>query len=231
MRERGLPPFPVSRSSLRDLYWTLAQMVADGAGVTLLPQLAVATEVRRARLAVRPFADPAPGRTIALSWRRRSPTGPALRRLATTARLLYEEAAFRRAPMRLNLDLDKQVYWVTILDLDADGGPDFVPDTTPLARPVALPDAVAFADVVLPALGTVREGVVFAQFLPEGYADPLVVHLTNRRSEYATLAVEPLTGRTRIGEGYLELETGRMRAPDEEARSGTRRRDLAKPPS
>jgi fumarylacetoacetase len=28
MRERGLPPFTVSRSNLRDLYWTLAQMVA-----------------------------------------------------------------------------------------------------------------------------------------------------------------------------------------------------------
>jgi general secretion pathway protein H len=152
-------------------------------------------------------------------------------RLATTARLLYEEAAFRRAPMRLNLDLDKQAYWVTILDPDADGGPEFVPDTTPLARPVALPDSVAFADVVLPALGTVREGVVFAQFLPEGYADPLVVHLTNRRNEYATLAVEPLTGRTRVGEGYLELEAGRMQGPGDDARSRTRQRDLAKPPS
>ena len=28
MRERGLPPFRVSRSNLRDVYWTLAQMVA-----------------------------------------------------------------------------------------------------------------------------------------------------------------------------------------------------------
>jgi len=28
MRERGEPPFSVSRSNLRDLYWTLAQMVA-----------------------------------------------------------------------------------------------------------------------------------------------------------------------------------------------------------
>lgn len=65
---------------------TLAQMVADGAGVTLLPQLAVAAEARRARLSVRPFADPAPGRTIALAWRRRSPLGPALQRLAAAAR-------------------------------------------------------------------------------------------------------------------------------------------------
>lgn len=64
----------------------LAQMVAGGAGVTLLPQLAVATEAARAQLAVRPFAAPAPGRTIALVWRRRSPLGPALRQLAAAAR-------------------------------------------------------------------------------------------------------------------------------------------------
>lgn len=65
---------------------TLAQMVADGNGVTLLPQLAVATEAKRARLAVRPFAEPVPGRTIALVWRRRSPLGTALKQLAGTAR-------------------------------------------------------------------------------------------------------------------------------------------------
>lgn len=65
---------------------TLAQMVADGAGVTLLPEIAVATEVSRARLSVRPFAEPSPGRTIALAWRRRSPVGDALRQLANTAR-------------------------------------------------------------------------------------------------------------------------------------------------
>ena len=65
---------------------TLAQMVADGTGITLLPQLAVATELRRARLSVRPFADPVPGRTIALVWRRRSPLGAALKQIAGTAR-------------------------------------------------------------------------------------------------------------------------------------------------
>ena len=134
--------------------------------------------------------------------------GASAARLATTARLLYEEAAFRRTPMRLNLDLDKQAYWVTVLNDDPDA-PEFVPDASPLSRPAVLPNAVTFADVVLPALGTVREGIVFAQFFPEGYADALVVHLTNRRSEYATMAIEPLTGRTRVGEGYIELSSQR----------------------
>lgn len=133
-------------------------------------------------------------------------------RLAATARLLYEEAAFRRTPMRLNLDLDKQVYWVTVLRDDLET-PEFVPDAAMLTRPVALPDAVVFADVVLPALGTVKEGIVFAQFFPEGYADPLLVHLMNRRNEYATMAIEPLTGRTRVGDGYIDLGGPRLGEP------------------
>ena len=63
---------------------------------------------------------------------------------------------FAAAPMRLNLDLDEQAYWVTVLNDDPDE-PEFVPDGSPLSRPTVLPDAVAFADVVLPALGTVTE--------------------------------------------------------------------------
>ena len=65
---------------------TLVQMVADGAGVTLLPRLAIPTESRRAELALRPLANPVPKRTIVLAWRRRSPLASALRALAATMR-------------------------------------------------------------------------------------------------------------------------------------------------
>lgn len=141
-------------------------------------------------------------------------------RLATTARYLYQEAAFRRRPMRLNLDLDKQTYWVTVLSDDPDRPDEFVLDDSPLAHPTALPGSVAFADVVLPALGIVREGYAFAQFFPEGYVDPLVIHLTNVRHEFATLAIEPLTGRTRIADSYIDLDRGRVADARDDA-SGT----------
>lgn len=68
---------------------TLTQMVAGGAGVTLLPRLAVATEVRRSELKVRPFEEPAPHRTLALIWRRRSPLGAALEQIAEVVRAAY----------------------------------------------------------------------------------------------------------------------------------------------
>jgi LysR family transcriptional regulator, hydrogen peroxide-inducible genes activator len=71
---------------------TLAQMVSCGTGITLLPELAVSVENRRAQLEIRPFARPAPGRTIGLVWRPRSPFGREFQELAM---------AFRQAVERL----------------------------------------------------------------------------------------------------------------------------------
>jgi LysR family hydrogen peroxide-inducible transcriptional activator len=65
---------------------TLVQMVAGGAGVTLLPRIAVASAASRARLRVRELAPDAAGRTLVLAWRRRSALAPALRSLAAEIR-------------------------------------------------------------------------------------------------------------------------------------------------
>jgi LysR family hydrogen peroxide-inducible transcriptional activator len=48
---------------------TLVQMVASGAGVTLLPRLALPIEARTQDLAFVPLTEPAPARTIGLAWR------------------------------------------------------------------------------------------------------------------------------------------------------------------
>jgi LysR family hydrogen peroxide-inducible transcriptional activator len=65
---------------------TLVQLVAGGAGVTLLPAVAVATEAKRAGLCVRPIASPKARRTIALVWRKRAPLAVALRELGAVLR-------------------------------------------------------------------------------------------------------------------------------------------------
>jgi LysR family hydrogen peroxide-inducible transcriptional activator len=65
---------------------TLVQMVSASGGVTLLPSLALPVENRRGQLTVRPFAAPAPGRTLALAWRRGSALRAPLVRIAATMR-------------------------------------------------------------------------------------------------------------------------------------------------
>lgn len=52
---------------------TLAQMVAGGAGITLLPRLAIATENRARSLVTRSFGPRGPSRTLVLAWRRTFP--------------------------------------------------------------------------------------------------------------------------------------------------------------
>jgi len=52
---------------------TLAQMVAGGAGITLLPRLALATENRARSLVTRSFGPRGPSRTLVLAWRRTFP--------------------------------------------------------------------------------------------------------------------------------------------------------------
>jgi len=52
---------------------TVMQMVANGYGVTLLPEVAASVEVRDHRVKLLRFAGPEPARTIGLAWRQTSP--------------------------------------------------------------------------------------------------------------------------------------------------------------
>jgi LysR family hydrogen peroxide-inducible transcriptional activator len=52
---------------------TVMQMVANGYGVTLVPEVAIDAELRDARVKLLRFAKPEPGRTIGLAWRPTSP--------------------------------------------------------------------------------------------------------------------------------------------------------------
>lgn len=52
---------------------TVMQMVANGYGITLVPQVALDVEVRDERVKLLRFAAPQPGRTVGLAWRHTSP--------------------------------------------------------------------------------------------------------------------------------------------------------------
>jgi len=52
---------------------TVMQMVANGYGITLVPEIAADVEVRDERVKLLRFAEPEPGRIVGLAWRRTSP--------------------------------------------------------------------------------------------------------------------------------------------------------------
>jgi LysR family hydrogen peroxide-inducible transcriptional activator len=61
-------------------------MVGAGMGVTLIPEMAVAVETRSAPVSVARFPPPRPTRTVGMVWRRASPLGDQLARIAEAVR-------------------------------------------------------------------------------------------------------------------------------------------------
>lgn len=76
---------------------TVMQMVANGYGVTLLPQVAVEAEARDRRVRLMRFAEPEPARTIGLAWRRTSPRKKDFEALGA---IVAEALRDRDAPLR-----------------------------------------------------------------------------------------------------------------------------------
>jgi LysR family hydrogen peroxide-inducible transcriptional activator len=65
---------------------TVIQMVANGYGITLVPEVAADAEAHDERVKLLRFAEPQPGRTIGLVWRRTSPRRKDFEALAEIAK-------------------------------------------------------------------------------------------------------------------------------------------------
>lgn len=68
---------------------TIMQMVANGYGVTILPEICVSAEVNDDRVALLRFEDPQPMRQIGLIWRKSSPRTSLFEELETIIRNRY----------------------------------------------------------------------------------------------------------------------------------------------
>jgi LysR family hydrogen peroxide-inducible transcriptional activator len=51
---------------------TIVQMVSNGLGLTLLPELSLELESKHGQIRLMRFADPEPKRTLGLAWRKSS---------------------------------------------------------------------------------------------------------------------------------------------------------------
>lgn len=79
----SLPGVDPTRSILGTSLHTLVQMVANGLGMTLLPNMAIAGGILRGTgVRTRPLKGDAPTRTVGLIWRRHSPRGGEFEQLA-----------------------------------------------------------------------------------------------------------------------------------------------------
>jgi LysR family hydrogen peroxide-inducible transcriptional activator len=86
-RDQALSFCNLSTLAARDLMEgsslsTLVQMVGAGIGVTLIPEMAVPTEVRSAEVSVVRLSAPRPKRTVGMVWRKTNPLAPQLSEIA-----------------------------------------------------------------------------------------------------------------------------------------------------
>lgn len=79
---------------------TLTQMVAQGAGATLLPSMAVPIECDRAVLVIRRFRPPIPARTLVVAWRSTSTLNAAYQQLSEVAASAFHAQVDRPGPAR-----------------------------------------------------------------------------------------------------------------------------------
>ncbi|MBI5746862.1 MAG: prepilin-type N-terminal cleavage/methylation domain-containing protein [Nitrospirae bacterium] len=135
-------------------------------------------------------------------------TGIAGGDLKTTSRKIigiiqytYDEAIGRRQVHRLNYDIREGLLWVTIMKEDG----EFVEADPNLFQKIFLPRNVLFKDVKTLHSGTVTDGKTFTQFFPAGRVEKTTLHLVSNKNEETTLVINPLTGRVKVYDGYIDL--------------------------
>ncbi len=125
------------------------------------------------------------------------------RRLATRLRYLREDAARRGTWIRVVFDPAEPGYEAQVL-VQTTSGPRFEPDPDPLYRHVALPSSLDL-EVTGPGLLRTGEGRPAAILHPDGFADPVVVHLGDGAGREASIVVEPISPRPLVFDRRIDL--------------------------
>lgn len=81
---------------------TLVQMVGAGIGITLIPEMAEAVEIRAPSVSVARFKNPQPARTIGMVWRKTSPIADQLLELSELVRVSAETISRNKADAAKN---------------------------------------------------------------------------------------------------------------------------------
>ena len=75
-----------------------------------------------------------------------------------------------------------------------------------LMRKNTLPSNLKFTDVMTAGGGKKTEGIADTHFYVHGYIEPTIIHLEDSNKIAFSLLVNPLTGKVKIIEGYVEEE-------------------------
>lgn len=128
----------------------------------------------------------------------------ATRRLAARLRYLREDAARRGTWVRVVFDPAEPGYEAQVL-VQTTSGPRFEPDPDPLYRHVALPSSLEI-DVAGPGVLRTGRGRPAAILHPDGFADPVVVHIGDGGGREASIVIEPISPRPLVFDRRVDLD-------------------------
>lgn len=110
------------------------------------------------------------------------------------------QAVTRRRYYRLYFDLDKNRYWIAARNSKGNFRPL---ENEPLGADRPLREGVVFKDVFI--IDTVyKKGVTYAEFLPDGTMDPLLIHLESYNGDEYTVEIDHYTSTAEFYPGYTE---------------------------
>lgn len=123
------------------------------------------------------------------------------RRFAGLIQHLAQESSKTKKIYRLYYNLENGAYWVAALKEDG----EFAEVTDPFIARRVLPREISFEDVVTPQQGKVDHGEAFTQFFPIG-VEKSWIHLKQGSRKW-TLVINPLTGRVKVFDEYIDQTT------------------------
>jgi len=122
------------------------------------------------------------------------------RKIAGMLRYAYALSARTARFSRVNYDLDRGYYWVTLKNKQG----IFVEAEDILAKRKKLPLQIEIEDIIFPE-GRINSGVTYTEISPQGFVEETIIHLREVDSNHQlSLFTNPLTGEVTIYEGYKE---------------------------
>jgi len=127
-----------------------------------------------------------------------------VRSIVGTIEFAFFLSASQKKPIRVNFDISSGKYWLSSLEITdpLKNIGEFL-DIESSKREIS--SDVRFLDIFVAHSGKVESGVVFMLCTPQGYCEPIIIHLRDDSKHDFTLRLKPLTGEVAVYKGYRDF--------------------------
>ena len=118
-----------------------------------------------------------------------------IEQLSQTIKYLYDLSQIQNKEIILLFDLDENKFQAVSL---IDGEEEYILSEKRLSY------ALKIQDIVNSEGDKITQGTVSLTFNPAGFVEPATIHFIDKDAKFYTLSINPLTGQSRVEDGYQE---------------------------